>query len=152
MWSELMGSVNLLEDNNMIVVKVGDVRVGGVSWQPEWRSEETDIKLEGLGRIGNDGGKIIEIGDWNAHHELYAYVGKCRWIVEWMNAEGLCLESTKGIATRYQGEHKLAVIDFTLVPDPEDWEERGESKNENEEEEERMSNHHLIWGTYKVEV
>ena len=39
----------------------------------------------------------------------------------------LCLESTKGIATQ-QGEDKLAVIDFTLVSDPEDWEEGGESK------------------------
>ena len=67
------------------------------------------------------------------HHELYAYVGtqgnaRGRWIVKWMNAEGLCLESTKGIATQQQGEDKLA-IGFTLVSDPEDWEEGGESKN-----------------------
>ena len=82
-----MGSVNLLEDNNMIVVKVGDVRVGGVYWPPEWRSEGTDIKLKRLGRkLGNDGRKRIEIQDWNAHHKLYAYVGtqgnaRGRWIV-----------------------------------------------------------------------
>ena len=38
--SELMGSIAVLwEDNNMAVVKVGDLRVGGVYWQPEWRSE-----------------------------------------------------------------------------------------------------------------
>ena len=53
--SKLMGSTEvLLEDTNIVVMKVGDVRVGGVYCQPEWRVEATDIRLAGLGRrLGN---------------------------------------------------------------------------------------------------
>ena len=40
--SKLMVSTEALLEDNMVVVKVGDVRVGGVYWQPEWRAEEPD--------------------------------------------------------------------------------------------------------------
>ena len=37
--SELIGSMEVLwEDSNTIVMKVGGIRVGGVYWQPEWRT------------------------------------------------------------------------------------------------------------------
>ena len=58
--SELMGSTEVLwEENNMVVVKVGDVRVGGVYWQPEWRTEETEEKLAELGRRLGEGKRVV---------------------------------------------------------------------------------------------
>ena len=53
--SKLMGSTEvLLEDNNMVVVRVGDVRVGGVYWQPEWRPITIRLAVIGLHRSGTD--------------------------------------------------------------------------------------------------
>ena len=67
---ELMGSMEILwEDNNMVVVKVGGVQVGGVYWQPEWKIEETEEKLATLGQRLEGEEKVV-IRDWNAHHEL----------------------------------------------------------------------------------
>ena len=69
---DIVGSMEILwEENNMVVIKVGDVRVGGVYWQPEWRTEETEEKLALLGRK-LEGEKKVVIGDWNAHHEMWA--------------------------------------------------------------------------------
>ena len=153
---ELVGSMEVLwEENNVLVLKVGGVRIGGVYWQPEWRTEETEERLAVLGRK-LEGEKKMVIGDWNAHHELWACEhtqnnARGRQIVEWMEAEGLHLGSTKGKVTRQQGESKSA-IDFPLVSDPEEWEEgRNKDKKEGEEEEEEwgMSDHQMIWGTHK---
>ena len=147
---ELIGSMEILwEENNMVVIRVGDVRVGGVYWQPEWRTEETEERLAELGRRLGDGKRVV-MGDWNAHHELWACEGtqgnaRGRKVVEWMDESGLYLGSTKGVTTRQQGEDTPAVIDFTLVSDLEEWEE-------GEDEEWGLSNHQLIWGTLKVEV
>ena len=76
------------------------------------------------------------IGDWNAHHELWACEGtqsnaRGRQVVEWKDENGFFLGSTKGDITRQQGDDRPAVIDFTLVSDPEEWEE-GISKEEEE--------------------
>ena len=72
---ELIGSMAILwEDNNMLVIKVGGVQIGGVYWQPEWRTEETEEKLVTLGRK-LEGEKKVVIGDWNAHHEMWACEG-----------------------------------------------------------------------------
>ena len=68
--SELMRSTIVLwENNNMVVVKVRDLRVGEVYWQPEWRLEETEEKLATLGRKLEREKKVV-IGDWNAYYEL----------------------------------------------------------------------------------
>ena len=62
--------------------------------------------------------------------------------MEWMNSEGMCLESTKGVATRQQGEVGYRRCQTELM----DW-------TENEEEEEwDLSDYRLIWGTYKARV
>ena len=146
--SELMGSIAVLwEDNNIVVVKVGDLRVGGVYWQPEWKSEETEEKLAKLGRK-LEGKKRVVIGDWNAHHEEWACEGsqgnaRGNQLVEWMETEDLYLGSTKGEATRQQGGSK-SVIDFTLVCDLEEWEEGRSKEGEEKEEEWGMSDHRLI--------
>ena len=71
--SKLVGSMEVQwEENNMLVLKVGGVRIGGVYWQPEWRIEETEEKLAVLG-WKLEGEKKMVIRDWNAHHELWAY-------------------------------------------------------------------------------
>ena len=63
---ELMGSMVVLwENNNIVVVKVGDLQVGGVYWQPAWRTEETKGRLTELGQRLGDGKRVV-IGDWNA--------------------------------------------------------------------------------------
>ena len=87
----------------MVVLKVGDLRVGGVYWQPEWRTGETEERLTELGRRLGDGKRVV-IGDWNAHHELWAcedIQGNAwgRQVVEWMEEEGLYLGSLKGEVT-----------------------------------------------------
>ena len=61
--SELMGSMAVLwENNNILVVKVGGLQVGGVYWQPEWRTEETKERLTELGQRLGDGKRVV-IGD-----------------------------------------------------------------------------------------
>ena len=93
--SKLMGSTEvLLEDNNMIVVKVGDVRVGGVYWQPEWRAEETDnYQASGSGTEIRKPQKDKSSGT-GMHTTSCGYVKAPRGMREasrlwsWMNSEG----------------------------------------------------------------
>ena len=85
----------------------------------------------------------------NAHHECEGTQNNTRGrqVVEWIEAEGLHLGSTKGKATRQQGG-SYSVIDFMLVSDLEEWEEGRNKEKEKEEEEEEeewgMSDHRMI--------
>lgn len=54
--------------------------------------------------------------------DMRRYPGECK-VARWMDEIGLHLGSTKGEATRRQGDDRPAVIDFALVSELEDWEE-----------------------------
>ena len=101
----------------MVVMKVGDVRVGGGfigNRSGKQKRPMSDLRSwdGGLG----DGQRMV-IGDWNAHHERWACEGtqenaRGRRIAEWMDESGLYL---KGVAMRQQDDDHPVAIDFTYL-------------------------------------